>query len=63
MTQFTDFFTNLRQSVNQAHRERQRFYRETRADVEEMARRLRSDLAEFAADLRGGGKAFRSGGR
>jgi hypothetical protein len=62
MTHFTDFFTNLRQNLDQAHRDRQRFYRETRAEIQQAAQHLRRDLAEFAADVHNGGKAFRRGG-
>jgi len=61
MTQFTEFFTNLRQNLDQAHRDRQRFFQQTRNDVRDAARRLRSDLAEFATDLHNGGKALRRG--
>ena len=61
MAHFTEFFTNLRHTQDQAHRDRQQFLQDTRAEVQEMARQLRSNLAEFATDLRNGGKAFRRG--
>lgn len=61
MTQFTEFFTNLRQNLDQAHRDRQRFFQKTRDEVREAARRLRNDLTEFATDLHNGGNALRRG--
>jgi hypothetical protein len=59
MTVFTDFFTKLRSDLDQAHHDRQNFYRQTRAHVEHLARQVRNNLTEFASDLQAGGQAFR----
>jgi hypothetical protein len=61
MRHFTDFFAKLRQDLNQAHEDRRQFCEDTRAHVQEMAQRVRSELAEFADDLRGAQSAFRGG--
>ncbi len=61
MTVFTDFFTQLRHNLDQSHQDRQHFYQQTRASVQQLAQQVRNDLAELAADLQAGGKAFRRG--
>jgi len=61
MAHFTEFFTRLREDLDQGHRDRQQFCRETRAHVRELANRVRHELAEFAEDMRGAHHAFRGG--
>jgi hypothetical protein len=61
-TDFVEFFTRLRQDVDQAHRDRQDFNRRTRAHVQQLAAHVRNDLAQFAAHFRAAGRAFRGGG-
>ncbi len=62
MANFTDFFTHLRQHQDQAHRDRERFFRETRAGIQHAAQCLRNELSAFATDLKNGGRAFRGNG-
>ncbi len=61
MTFFTEFFTKLRDNLDQAHRDRRQFCRDTHNQVNEMAKQVKSQLAEFAADLHAGRQAFRGG--
>jgi hypothetical protein len=61
MTTFTDFFTKLRENINQLHEDRQQFYQNTREQISEMAKQLRCQLAEFSSDLQAGSQAFRCG--
>ncbi|MGA2797964.1 MAG: hypothetical protein ABSE63_10315 [Thermoguttaceae bacterium] len=59
MTMFTEFFTKLRENIDQLHQDRQQLYQNTREQINEMAKQLRCQLAEFAGDLQAGGLAFR----
>jgi hypothetical protein len=61
MTIFTEFFTKLRENIDQLHTDRQQLYQNTREQINESAKQLRSQLAEFASDLQAGSVAFRSG--
>jgi uncharacterized phage infection (PIP) family protein YhgE len=61
MTTFTDFFTKLRENIDQLHAERRQFYQNTREQINETAKQLRTRLAEFSSDLQAGSQAFRSG--
>ncbi len=61
MTFFTEFFTKLRENLDQAHHDRKQFCIDTHNQVSEMARQVRNQLAEFAADLHAGRQAFRGG--
>ena len=61
MTTFTDFFTKLRENIDQLHQDRQQFYQNTREQINEMAKQVRCQLAEFSSDLQAGSQAFRSG--
>jgi len=61
MTTFTDFFTKLRENIDQLHDNRQQFYQNTREQINEMAKQVRCQLAEFSSDLQAGSVAFRSG--
>ncbi|MGD0383734.1 MAG: hypothetical protein ABSA77_09445 [Thermoguttaceae bacterium] len=58
MTTFTEFFTKLRENIDQLHQDRQQFYQNTREQINEMAKQLRCQLAEFAGDLQAGSQAF-----
>ncbi len=59
MTFFTEFFSKLRENLDQAHQDRRQFCADTHNQVNEMAKQVRSQLAEFAADLQAGRRAFR----
>jgi hypothetical protein len=61
MTTFTDFFTKLRENIDQLRQDRQQFYQNTREQINETAKQLRCQLAEFAGDLQAGSQAFRCG--
>ena len=61
MTIFTEFFTKLRENIDQLHTDRQQLYQNTREQIKESAKQLRSQLAEFACDLQAGSVAFRCG--
>jgi len=61
MTTFTEFFTNLRENIDQLHQDRQHFYQNTREQINEMAKQVRCQLAEFSSDLQAGSVAFRCG--
>jgi hypothetical protein len=61
MTTFTDFFTKLRENIDQLHENRQQLYQNTREQISEMAKQVRSQLAEFSSDLQAGSVAFRCG--
>jgi hypothetical protein len=61
MTIFTEFFTKLRENIDQLHADRQQLYQNTREQINESAKQLRSRLAEFSCDLQAGSVAFRSG--
>jgi hypothetical protein len=59
MTTFTEFFTKLRENIDQLHQDRQQFYKNSREQINETAKLLRCQLAEFAGDLQAGSQAFR----
>jgi len=61
MTTFTEFFTKLRENIDQLHQDRQQLYQNTREQINEMAKQIRCQLAEFAGDLQAGSQAFRCG--
>ena len=61
MTFFTEFFTKLRENIDQLRQDRQQFYQNTREQINETAKQLRCQLAEFAGDLQAGSQAFRCG--
>ncbi len=61
MTFFTEYFSKLRENLDQAHQDRKQFCQDIHDQVDEMAKKVRCQLAEFASDLQGGRQAFRCG--
>ena len=72
MATFTEDFTRMRQGFDQSHDDRQAFCEHIAQDcaertsrdrqsLKEMGDQLRSELADFAGDLKGGGRIFRGG--
>jgi thiamine phosphate synthase YjbQ (UPF0047 family) len=72
MATFTEDFTRIREEFDQSFEDRQEFCEHIREDCAEqmehnhqwqknMGDHLRSELADFAGDLRAGGDTFRKG--
>ena len=72
MATFTEDFTRMREEFDQSHQGRQEFCEHVKQDcaertgrdqqwLKEMGDQVRSELADFAGDLKGGGGIFRGG--
>ena len=72
MTTFTEDFTGMREEFDQSHQDRQEFCEHltedcaertetNRQELKEMGDQVRGELADFAGDLKTGGKIFRRG--
>ena len=61
MAMFTEFFGKLRHDCDELHQSRQQLFEDLRSGITKAANELRSELTEFAADVREGGNFFRRG--
>ena len=72
MATFTEDFTRMREDFDQSHEDHQQFCDHLTEDcaqrmesnqqwLKEMGDQMRSELADFAGDLKTGGKTFRGG--